>query len=70
MKASRPSLVSSEARTVPKARSVIFFRVSSSAQADAMTTSRLAHTASGAQAVIWTTDLSYDYVKINAEYRT
>ena len=22
------------------------------------------------QAVIWTTDLSYDYVKINAEYRT
>jgi glutamate N-acetyltransferase/amino-acid N-acetyltransferase len=23
-----------------------------------------------AQAVIWTTDLSYDYVKINAEYRT
>ena len=24
----------------------------------------------GAQAVIWTTDLSYDYVKINAEYRT
>ena len=22
------------------------------------------------QAVIWTTDLSHDYVKINAEYRT
>ena len=23
-----------------------------------------------AQATVWTTDLSYDYVKINAEYRT
>ena len=23
-----------------------------------------------AEATIWTTDLSYDYVKINAEYRT
>ena len=23
-----------------------------------------------AEAVIWTTDLSYDYVRINAEYRT
>ena len=23
-----------------------------------------------AWAVIWTTDLSYDYVRINAEYRT
>ena len=23
-----------------------------------------------AEAVLWTTDLSYDYVKINAEYRT
>ena len=22
------------------------------------------------QAVVWTTDLSYDYVRINAEYRT
>ena len=23
-----------------------------------------------AESVIWTTDLSYDYVRINAEYRT
>ena len=23
-----------------------------------------------AEAAIWTTDLSYDYVRINAEYRT
>jgi glutamate N-acetyltransferase/amino-acid N-acetyltransferase len=23
-----------------------------------------------ASATVWTTDLSYDYVKINAEYRT
>jgi glutamate N-acetyltransferase/amino-acid N-acetyltransferase len=23
-----------------------------------------------AQSLLWTTDLSYDYVKINAEYRT
>ncbi len=53
MKASRPSLMSSERMTVPMASSVIRFRVSSFSVAAASTTLRLSQTASGAAAVIW-----------------
>ena len=52
MKASRPSLVSSDCMTRANSSLVIRFSVSSSSSADASTTCRLAQTASGAAAVI------------------